>query len=78
MKHPIRTKHKKESAPLLQGLLNSHTDIVANLASHARTMGVDIRLHGDKSIVISRWQFSREFNNPTAALQFLEDMGVTP
>lgn len=78
MKHLIRTKYENESAPLQQGFLNAQTDIVANLAPRAQTMGIDIKFHGEKSIVISRWQFSREFTNPNAALRFLEEMGVTP
>jgi len=68
----------QEQALEQQGLLNTPSDILANLASNAKGMGIDIRFKGEKSIVINRWQFSREFNNSGEALKFLEEMGVTP
>jgi hypothetical protein len=78
MQHTNRITFKKELAPLQQDLLNTPTDTVAKLTSQAQAIGIDIRLIGDTSIVISRWQFSREFHNPNAALGFLAEMGVKP
>ena len=52
-------------------------DIVANLVSTAKLMGIDVAFTGNKKIVISRWQFSREFTDTDSAVRFLVEMGVT-
>ena len=70
--------NKKESALRQQSLLDSHSDIVANLIPVAKRMGIDISLSDDEKIVISRWQFSRKFHDTSSAIQFLSEMGVTP
>lgn len=69
--------NKKESALRQQSLLHTHTDIVANLAPVAKRMGIGISLSDDRKIVITRWQFSRQFNDANSAMRFLCDMGVT-
>lgn len=69
---------KKETALRQQSLLDSHTDILANLVPVANLLGIDIWLSEDKQIVISRWQFSRKFHDTNSAIQFLSEMGVTP
>jgi hypothetical protein len=39
-------------------------------------MGIDVAFTANKKIVISRWQFSREFTDADSAVRFLVEMGV--
>ena len=66
----------KESAPRQQGLLYSPHDIVAELMPAAKALGIDITITPTNEIRVSRWQFSRSFQNGAVALQFLQEMGV--
>lgn len=69
---------KKRAALRQQSLLQSNYDIVANLAPVAKRLGIGISFLDDKKIVITRWQFSRQFDDSTEAIQFLTEMGVNP
>jgi len=68
---------KKESAPRQQGLLYSPHDIVAELQAAAQAMGIDIAISRSNEIRISRWSYSRTFQDGKDALAFLNEMGVT-
>jgi hypothetical protein len=74
----LKVSAKKETALRQQSLLNSSIDIVTNLAPTAKSLGICIAICNDKKIVISRWQFSREFPDANSAILFLSEMGVTP
>ena len=76
MKHPTVKPTKKVSAPRQQGLLNSTHDIVAELGPAAKALGIGITIAPTNEIRISRWNYSRSFQDSAAALQFLQDMGV--
>jgi len=66
----------KESAPRQQGLLYSPHDIVAELNPAAKTLGISITITPTNDIRISRWHYSRSFQDGAAALRFLQEMGV--
>jgi hypothetical protein len=68
----------KESAPRQQGLLCSPHDIVAELKPAAKALGIGITIAPTNEIRISRWHYSRSFQDGAAALQFLQEMGVQP
>jgi len=71
-------ERNKKMALQQQSLLNSQNDVIASLVPLAKQMGINISLPNDEAIVISRWQFSRKFNDTRSALKFLSEMGVTP
>ena len=68
----------KESTLRQQGLLHSAHDIVAELKPAAKTLGIGITITPTNDIRISRWHYSRSFQDGAAALQFLQEMGVQP
>jgi hypothetical protein len=68
----------KESTPRQQGLLYSAHDIVAELKPAAKALGIGITIAPTNEIRITRWHYSRSFQDGTAALQFLQEMGVQP
>ena len=70
--------HKKESALRQQGLLYSPHDIVAEIEPAAKALGIGITRAPTNEIRISRWHYSRSFQDGAAALQFLQEMGVQP
>ena len=78
MKHTAVKSINKESAPRQQGLLYSAHDIVAELKPAAKALGIGITITPTNDIRISRWHYSRSFQDGTAALQFLQEMGVQP
>lgn len=78
MNHTIVKPTNKESAPRQQGLLYSPHDIVAELEPAAKALGIGITIAPTNEIRISRWHYSRSFQDGTAALQFLQEMGVQP
>ena len=69
---------KKVSALRQQGLLYSPHDIVAELEPAAKALGIGITIAPTNEIRISRWHYSRSFQDGAAALQFLQEMGVQP
>jgi len=77
MNNYSKVSAKKETALRQQSLLCSSDVIVANLVSTAKLMGIDVAFTANKKIVISRWQFSREFTDADSAVRFLVEMGVT-
>jgi len=77
MKHTTVKSTNKESAPRQQGLLYSPHDIVAELKLAAQAMGIGIVISPSNEIRISRWSYSRTFQNGKDALAFLHEMGVT-
>lgn len=78
MPHTTVKPTNKESAPRQQGLLYSPHDIVAELKPAAKTLGISITITPTNDIRISRWHYSRSFQDGTAALRFLQEMGVQP
>ena len=68
---------KKESAPRQQGLLCSPHDIVAELQPAAKAMGIGIVISPSKKIQISRWNYTRTFQDGKEAVAFLNEMGVS-
>jgi hypothetical protein len=76
MKYAIAKPTNKESALSQQGLLYSPHDIVAELGPAAKALGIGITITPTNEIHISRWQFSRSFQNGASALRFLQEMGV--
>jgi hypothetical protein len=78
MKHTIVKPINKESAPRQQGLLYSPHDIVAELAPAAKALSIGIAITPTNDIRISRWHYSRSFQDGAAALRFLQEMGVQP
>jgi hypothetical protein len=78
MKHTTVKSINKESAPRQQGLLYSPHNIVAELEPAAKALGIGITIAPTSEIRISRWHYSRSFQDGAAALQFLQEMGVQP
>jgi hypothetical protein len=78
MNHTIVKPTNKESALLQQGLICLPHDIVAELEPAAQALGIGITIAPTNEIRISRWHYSRSFQDSAAALQFLQDMGVQP
>ena len=78
MKQTTLKPTKKISAPRQQGLLSSPHDIVAELEPAAKALGIGITVTPTNEIRISRWHYSRGFQDGAAALQFLQEMGVQP
>jgi hypothetical protein len=76
MPHTTVKPTNKESAPRQQGLLYSPHDIVAELEPAAKALGIGITIAPTNEIHISRWSYSRTFQNGKDALAFLHEMGV--
>ena len=66
----------KESALRQQSLFQTPQDIVTDLESIARAMGVEIKITPTNEIRICRWHYFRSFQDSAAALKFLQEMGV--
>jgi hypothetical protein len=78
MKYATVKPINKESTPRQQGLLYSAHDIVAELEPAAKALGIGITITPTNDIRISRWHYSRSFQDGAAALRFLQEMGVQP
>ena len=78
MHHTIVKPTNKKSALRQQGLLCSPHDIVAELEPAAKALGIGITIAPTNEIRISRWHYSRSFQDGAAALQFLQEMGLQP
>lgn len=78
MKNINSFTRNKESALRQQSLLYSPHDIVAELKPAAKALGIGITIAPTNEIRISRWHYSRSFQDGAAALQFLQEMGVNP
>ena len=78
MKYATVKSINKESALRQQGPLYSAHDIVAELKPAAKALGIGITITPTNDIRISRWHYSRSFQDGTAALRFLQEMGVQP
>jgi len=78
IKNYTKNRFRKGDVGTQLSLLNSAEDTIQCLMPTAREMGIDIKLYGDKRVVISRWQFSKTFYEVDSALNFLQEMGVQP
>ena len=74
----LKVPAKKETALLQQDFLYSPHDIVAELEPAAKALGIGITIAPTNEIRISRWHYSRSFQDGASALQFLQEMGVQP